>query len=417
MAQDSIISGLFGLTPEMYKRSQAEEDQAKAIEFARLSPLQQASAGFYSAGMGLGRGIGTLLGAEDPQLQMIAQQQQILKNVDMNDPESMAQAARVASASGNARLAAALAERSNAMLSNIAQRRASEAQTSLAAGRLTTLEQQQQKEDQLQKALADLPADASDQQLQNVLRRFGDSKTVLQSLERKSQMQLQTEARAELERERAQRREEEKAKDREFKLLLASLASQQRNATTDLQRQILQGKIDDAQAKRDEKIEKQLASAEGVASGTQVVLTKIDEAEKLLGRTTTGVGSYLSVIPGSDARALSSALATIKARLGFDQLQQMRNASPTGGALGQVAVKELEALQAALASLDQGLDQKTLKNNLEQIKTSYTNWRDAALGKVGKKSERESPAPQTSTATQPKPTKRFNPETGRLEDI
>jgi len=124
MAQDSIISGLFGLTPEMYQRSQAEEDQAKAIDFARLSPLQQASAGFYSAGMGLGRGIGTLLGVEDPQLKMIAQQQQILRNIDPNDPESLAQGARMASEMGNARLASALSKQA----SDVALNRASIAQ-------------------------------------------------------------------------------------------------------------------------------------------------------------------------------------------------------------------------------------------------------------------------------------------------
>ena len=110
MAQDSIVGGLFGLTPEMYQRSQQDEDQQEAMQFARLSPLQQASAGFYSAGRGLGRGIGTLLGAEDPQLQMIAQQQQILRNVDQNDPESIAAGARMAAEMGNPRLAAALGD-------------------------------------------------------------------------------------------------------------------------------------------------------------------------------------------------------------------------------------------------------------------------------------------------------------------
>ena len=110
MAQDSIVGGLFGLTPEMYQRSQQDEDQQEAMEFARLSPFQQASAGFYSAGRGLGRGIGTLLGAEDPQLQMIAQQQQILRNVDQNDPESIAAGARMAAEMGNPRLAAALGD-------------------------------------------------------------------------------------------------------------------------------------------------------------------------------------------------------------------------------------------------------------------------------------------------------------------
>ena len=126
----------------------------------------------------------------------------------------------------------------------------------------------------------------------------------------------------------------------------------------------------------------QLASAEGVVSGTNIVLGKIDEAEKLISGRTTGVGSYLSVIPGTNARELSTALGTIKARLGFDQLQQMRNASPTGGALGQVAVKELEALQSAVASLDQGLSPDALRQNLRQIRDSYTRWQESALGKL-----------------------------------
>ena len=124
MAQDSIVGGLFGLTPEMYQRSQQAADQQEAMQFAQLSPFQQASAGFYSAGRGLGRGIGTLLGAEDPQLQMIAQQQQILRNVDPNDPESIAQGARMASEMGNPRLAAALSKQA----SDIALNRASIAQ-------------------------------------------------------------------------------------------------------------------------------------------------------------------------------------------------------------------------------------------------------------------------------------------------
>jgi hypothetical protein len=124
MAQDSIVGGLFGLTPEMYQRSQQAADQQEAMQFAQLSPLQQASAGFYSAGRGLGRGIGTLLGAEDPQLQMIAQQQQILRNVDPSDPESIAQGARMASEMGNPRLAAALSKQA----SDIALNRASIAQ-------------------------------------------------------------------------------------------------------------------------------------------------------------------------------------------------------------------------------------------------------------------------------------------------
>ena len=384
MAQDSIVGGLFGITPESLDLAQRQREQAMAIQYAGLDPMQRAAYGTFLAGQQLGRGIGSLLGIEDPQLKMITQQQQILRGIDFNSPESLAQGARIAAEAGNAQLASTLSARSNQLQTSISQREASKAQTALSAGRLTSLEQEQEREKNLQEALSALPPDATDAQLQSVLRKYADSKTVLQSLEKKSLAAFQAEERAKIEQEKAQRRADERERDREFKLLIAGLSAQQRNATTELQRQLIQGKIDDAQAKRDEKIEKQLASAEGVVQGTQVVLGKIDEALGLIGKNTTGIGSYLSVVPGTESRSLSSALATIKARLGFDQLQQMRQASPTGGALGQVAVKELEALQAALASLDQGLDSKTLRSNLNQIKSSYENWRNAALKKTDK---------------------------------
>jgi hypothetical protein len=73
---------------------------------------------------------------------------------------------------------------------------------------------------------------------------------------------------------------------------------------------------------------------------------------------------------------LSKRLTTIKANLGFDRLQQMRDASPTGGALGQVAVQELIALQSTIASLDQDQSPAQLKQALDKIETSYAKWRD-----------------------------------------
>jgi hypothetical protein len=60
----------------------------------------------------------------------------------------------------------------------------------------------------------------------------------------------------------------------------------------------------------------------------------------------------------------------------------MRDASPTGGALGQVAVKELDALQSSVSSLDLNQSSERIRNNLEQIKTHYARWRDAATGKL-----------------------------------
>lgn len=104
------------------------------------------------------------------------------------------------------------------------------------------------------------------------------------------------------------------------------------------------------------------------------VLTAIDTATNLVGMNTAGWGSLLKDVPSSEAKGLQQALLTIKANIGFDRLQAMRDASPTGGALGQVAIQELYALQNSITSLDQSLDSATLKKNLDAVKTHYTNW-------------------------------------------
>ena len=83
---------------------------------------------------------------------------------------------------------------------------------------------------------------------------------------------------------------------------------------------------------------------------------------------TTGLGSIMSVMPGSDAGNLASTLNTIKANIGFDKLQAMREASPTGGALGQVSDRENTLLQSVLGSLDQSQSQDQFVANLQRLK-------------------------------------------------
>ena len=89
---------------------------------------------------------------------------------------------------------------------------------------------------------------------------------------------------------------------------------------------------------------------------------------------TTGLGSYLTFIRGTGARDLQGMITTIKGNIGFDRLQRMRQESPTGGALGQVAVQELEALQATIASLDQTQSEAALDSNLQTVLQQYERW-------------------------------------------
>ena len=138
---ESQIAGLF-MTPEMYRQQQMQADRQRAAEYAQLAPEQRAAMGFFSAGQGIGRAAGTLLGAQDPQLQRITEQQQMLQGLDVADPDSLMQAARRASEAGNVPLAMQLAGRAQEIGANaalIAQRNRSNnpLQALLASGKYT----------------------------------------------------------------------------------------------------------------------------------------------------------------------------------------------------------------------------------------------------------------------------------------
>jgi len=126
--------------------------------------------------------------------------------------------------------------------------------------------------------------------------------------------------------------------------------------------------------KAEAKENKEKLLVEGVKKQVGTVVGKVDEALPQVSNWTAGLGSLLEKIPGTPARDLAGSVDTIKANIGFKELADMRAASPTGGALGQVAVKELEFLQAAIAALDTGQSPAVLRRNLNQVKTHYQNW-------------------------------------------
>ena len=96
----SEILGLF-TTPEQYQQSQRQAQEAQAIQYANLNPRAQADYGFFRAGQQLGGAIGGALGGVDPQLQKIAQRQQIIGMIDPNNPDSYAQAIQAALQGGD----------------------------------------------------------------------------------------------------------------------------------------------------------------------------------------------------------------------------------------------------------------------------------------------------------------------------
>lgn len=106
-------------------------------------------------------------------------------------------------------------------------------------------------------------------------------------------------------------------------------------------------------------------------SGTDEQGNKIDN-DKL--GSAFGKSGISAIIPGSEAADVQAQITTLKARLGFDQLQKMREASPTGGALGQVSERELTFLQATVQSLDFNQSDKQARENMILINESLDRW-------------------------------------------
>jgi len=106
-----------------------------------------------------------------------------------------------------------------------------------------------------------------------------------------------------------------------------------------------------------------------------LVLDEISRAREAINENpflTTGfIGQMTENIGGTPANNVRALLDPIKANIGFDRLQRMRTESPTGGALGQVAVRELEFLQAVFGSLEQSQNSGQLLENLTRLEEQY----------------------------------------------
>lgn len=126
---DSAILGLF-TTPEQYQLAQQQAQEAQAIQYANLSPMARANYGTFRAGQQLGGALGSALGGQDPQLKMISMRQQLASQLDPNNPDSFMQVAKMAADAGDQEFAIVIADAGRKAQSevNLATQRAKEAQ-------------------------------------------------------------------------------------------------------------------------------------------------------------------------------------------------------------------------------------------------------------------------------------------------
>jgi hypothetical protein len=112
----------------------------------------------------------------------------------------------------------------------------------------------------------------------------------------------------------------------------------------------------------------------------------IEESFVSAGLGSNIIGAMTSQIPVAEAALLQSRknlqgyLDAIRANLAFDRLQEMRDKSKTGGALGNVSNIELKLLESTVNSLDANLDREILLQNLQKVEMHYQNIMNSVMG-------------------------------------
>ena len=131
------------------------------------------------------------------------------------------------------------------------------------------------------------------------------------------------------------------------------------------------------------------ATAEGRKNTLYQANNMIETTDKAIEQLGAGVltagesGRFAAKIPGVRQYRidLENTISTLKANQAFQTLQKMREASKTGGALGQVSERELTLLQNALTALDINPSDEQLKRNLEKVKSHWERAR-WAVGQI-----------------------------------
>ena len=123
------------------------------------------------------------------------------------------------------------------------------------------------------------------------------------------------------------------------------------------------------------------------------------------------MGQKTQDIGGTPAANLKATLTTIGADSALSKLQEIRDASPTGGALGAITERELDLLRDSAAALAQSQSPDQLRENLR----NYKRIRNEALNRV-MAAYKEQYGEDIGAAMPAEPKRRrFNPATGQIE--
>lgn len=401
MATD-IVGSLFGVTPELYQQQRDLAEQKQAMAFAQQDPQTQINYGAYRTGQQLGGAFAGLMGAEDPQMRLISQRNALAKQFDVSTPEGLAQYGQALQQIGDTQGALGAIGIGRQMTQEMARTGQLQAaqRASLATAEKTELSVEQEKK--LRDELSQLPTNATEEQILGVVTKYGSPDKVLAVLQGTADKAAQRDALLTLGREKIEakveadlrRAKDEKEKEeiriegrKDLARLVASFKSP--NAPVAVidpvtNKQILVSR-EEALANRMTPVsgfeglspkEIQLRNAKYPQAKT-AVLSFNTSAEKLATDLETlanskGLEGITGLIGGrtpaitKEARAAEALYNSIVARGGFNELQNIRASSPTGGALGNVSNVEGQQLKDAFAPLKLTQNASDLKAALKK---------------------------------------------------
>ena len=373
MATD-IVGGLFGITPEMYQQSKAEQALSEGAQLGQMSPDAFGRSMLYAGASQLGRGIGGALGGQDPQLQLISMRNAVMQEVDPNNPASLQTAIQKLARGGDQVGAMQLTDylrKAQSDYALIQQRTAEkltpEVRNAVAYASSIAPQGTEEFNKAYQTKLNELTSKA-EKAPPSMVAEYQFAKTPDGGGFQGTFQEFVT-ARALASRPPGQPRPEQPpvpvVDPKTGKVILVSRDEAIANRLTpaSAMESLTPKEIQNREAK--------------YPQATTAVKTFQTSAEKLATDLETladskGLEGITGVIGGrtpaitKDARAAEALFKSIVARGGFNELQNLRNASPTGGALGNISNAEGQQLKNAFAPLELTQNASDLKAALKR---------------------------------------------------
>jgi hypothetical protein len=186
---DNIVGGLFGVDPASFQRQQQAREYAQDYRAVQLTPLEQSKLAILQGSRAFGRGVGSLLGMEDPELQKVSAIKQLSTQFDLTSPVGMREFARALQqdAPNEAMMAA---QRADEMEKSGLGLQKTQLDIQRTEGTIAKEQLSASQEEKLRAELSALPPNASEQDVISIVTKYGSPDKILQVLQRSQDAKL-----------------------------------------------------------------------------------------------------------------------------------------------------------------------------------------------------------------------------------